>query len=212
MIRIGYLLLLSLGLGLFPPKAQAQTDEVQQLLLNVEKLEQLREMLENMREKYQILSQGYQQIKGIAEGNFTLHQSFLNRLVQVNPQVRAYHKVGEILDIQVGLIRGLAKVRKEMEWADFLQEGEFVQIDRLFGIWSRSSLNLLEELFLVLSDNTLQMDDWERIEAIDRVHRSVVELSQGVAMFSNSLSQLGHLRSKKSAEIQTVQSLLGNEN
>lgn len=192
--------------------AKAQSDEVQQLLLNVEKLDQLREMLDNMRDKYRILTQGYNQVKGIAEGNFNLHQAFLNRLVQVNPKVKSYYKVGEIIELQLGLIQGLAKARREFRVTDFLQEQEFVQVDRLFTVWSRSSLHLLEELVLILADNQLHMDDWERIQAIDRLHLAVLDLNKGVAMFSNSLSQLGAMRSMNAHEIKTLESLFGDGN
>ena len=212
MKRLLILLVSGIWLGVGTPSAQAQSDEVQQLLLNVEKLEQLRGILDNMREKYQILTQGYNRVKGIAEGNFKLHEAFLNRLVEVNPNVKAYYKVGEILDLQLGLIRNLAKARREFRMADYFQEQELGQIDLLFGSWSQSSLNLLEELFLVLSDHELQMDDWERIQAIDRVHLAVLELGKGAAMFSGSLSRLGTLRAMKSGEILTLQTLIGDEN
>lgn len=193
------------------PIAKAQSDEVQQLLLNVEKLNQLKHMLENMKDKYLIIRQGYNQVKGIAEGNFNLHQAFLNRLLKVNPNVRAYYKVGEIVELQISLIRGMAKVKQEFRWSDFLEEQEFAQVDRLFSVWSRSSLNLLEELLLILSDNQLEMGDWERIEAIDRLHASVLNLSKGVAMFANSISELGDLRNMKSRELTTLQTLFGDE-
>ncbi len=193
------------------PIAKAQSDEVQQLLLNVEKLNQLKDMLENMKDKYLIIRQGYNQVKGIAEGNFNLHQAFLNRLLKVNPNVRAYYKVGEIVELQISLIRGMAKVKQEFRWSDFLEEQEFAQVDRLFSVWSRSSLNLLEELLLILSDNQLEMGDWERIEAIDRLHASVLNLSKGVAMFANSISELGDLRNMKSRELTTLQTLFGDE-
>lgn len=192
-------------------KSPAQTDEIQQLLLNVEKLDQLREMLDNMKDKYQILSQGYNQVKGIAEGSFQLHEAFLNRLLRVNPRVRNYHKVAEIVQLQLALIRGMTKAKQELRRRDFLQEQELIQVEQLYGAWSKSSLHLLEELMLVLSDNQLQMNDWERIQAIDRVHEAVLELNKGAARFSGSLGQLGDMRTLKSQEIQSLQLLFGNE-
>ena len=208
-LRSGLLFLAVWG-GISVPLCKAQTDEVQQLLLNVEKLDELREMLDKMKDKYQILSQGYNRVKSIPEGNFNLHKAFLDRLIQVNPKVRGYYKVGEIIQLQVGLIRGIAKTRQEFRVENLLTEQEFGQVDRLFGVWSNSSLHLLEELMLILSDNQLQMDDWERIKAIDRVHASVLDLSKGVGMFSNSLAQLGEMRRMKSREIQTLQLVLGD--
>ncbi|RIW12109.1 hypothetical protein D0X99_19845 [Algoriphagus lacus] len=190
------------------PVCKAQTDEIQQLLLNVEKLDQLRAMLDNMRDKYQIISKGYEKIKGISQGNFELHEAFLDRLVKVNPKVKSYYKVGEIIQLQLRLIRGISKTRQEFRLGDFLMDQEYAQVDRLFEVWSQSSLHLMEELMLILSDNQLQMDDWERIVAIDRVHASVLQLTKGVSSFSNSMAQLGEMRKMKSGEIQTLQLLI----
>lgn len=211
MRKIGHVLALGFLLLFSGPVAQAQTDEIQQLLLNVEKLNQLKQMLENMKDKYQILNHGYNQVKGIAQGNYTLHQAFLDRLIQVNPKVKTYYKVGEIVNLQISLIRGIAKTRQEFIVTDFLVEKEFSQIDRLLNVWSRSSIDLLEELLLILADNQLQMDDLERIRAIDRLHASILELNKGVAMFANSIAQLGDLRRIKSREITTLQAVIGAE-
>jgi hypothetical protein len=192
-------------------KVSAQTDEVQQLLLNVEKLDQLREMLDNMRDKYQILTQGYNQVRNVAEGNFTLHEAFLNRLVQVNPKVRTYYKVGEIIRMQSQFLEGIVQAKREFRLGNFLEEREMQQVERMFGQLSSSSLSLLEELMLILSDSQLQMNDFERIQAIDRVHGSTMELGKGVRRFSNSLGQLSEIRKSKLAEFKTLENLINHE-
>ena len=76
MKRIIFFLLLTLqfsGNALY-----AQSTEAQQLLLNVEKLAQLKKILSNMKKGYEIVSSGYNTIKDISKGNFNLHDEFLN--------------------------------------------------------------------------------------------------------------------------------------
>ena len=63
----------------------AQSTEIQQLLLNVEKLAQLKKILGNMKKGYEIISTGYNTIKDISKGNFNLHEAFLDALMQVSP-------------------------------------------------------------------------------------------------------------------------------
>lgn len=53
--------------------AHGQVEEAKSLALNLAKLEQLRKILDNMYKGYQILTEGYQTIKNISEGNFKLH-------------------------------------------------------------------------------------------------------------------------------------------
>ena len=65
-----------------------QSQEAKQLLLNVEKLAQLKLMLSHMKTGYQILEKGYTSIKNISQGNFNLHRDFLDGLLQVSPAVK----------------------------------------------------------------------------------------------------------------------------
>lgn len=86
-------------LGLLPSyKASAQTDEIAQLLLNVEKLAQFKQILSDMKKGYQILEGGYNTIKDISEGNFSLHKAFLDGLMQVSPTVRNYKRIADIIN------------------------------------------------------------------------------------------------------------------
>src|ERR1041384_5574619 len=81
-------------------QSQDQTDEAAQLLLNWEKLQQLEEILQNMYVGYKVLDKGYTTIKNISEGNYTIHQLFLDGLMAVNPTVRNYKRVPMIITYQ----------------------------------------------------------------------------------------------------------------
>src|SRR5688500_16641044 len=93
--------ILAIVLGFsFSTTALSQTQEATQLLLNYEKLKQLEEILDNMYKGYKILSHRYDRIKGIAEGNYKLHQVFLDGLLAVNPTVRDYQRIPMIIRYQ----------------------------------------------------------------------------------------------------------------
>lgn len=193
----------------FPTGVRAQEDEIQQLLLNVEKLEQLKDLLENMKEKYRILNQGYQQVSNLTEGNFRLHEVFLNRLVQVNPKVRSYHRVGEIIQLQIRMIQAIAASKNEFRRNDLLNEEELDQVFRVFSSFSSSGLKNLGELTLILTDRELQMDDWERLKGIDRVYESMLSLSNGLGRYHVSLQGLTELRKSHVLDTKTLKNVLG---
>src|SRR5882724_3553453 len=83
----------------------AQSDEAEQLILDIEKLQQLEKILDNMYAGYKILDYGYTTIKNIAEGNYKLHQAFLDGLYLVNPAVRNYKRIPYIIDYQKLLVK-----------------------------------------------------------------------------------------------------------
>src|SRR5262245_3910683 len=71
-----------------PVKAGAQSAEIQQLILNIEKLSQFKKILSDMKKGYELLSGGYKSVKDMTEGNFSLHKTFLDALMQVSPTVK----------------------------------------------------------------------------------------------------------------------------
>ena len=85
--------------------AMCQTQEATQLILNYEKLKQLEEILDNMYKGYKILSQGYNRIKDIAEGNYNIHQVFLDGLFAINPSVAKYKRIPDIIRYQQLLMK-----------------------------------------------------------------------------------------------------------
>ncbi len=70
MKKWGVIILLSMGLSFQEGRKQF---EIEQLLLNVEKLAQFKQILKDMQDGYEILVQGYGVIKNLSEGNFNLH-------------------------------------------------------------------------------------------------------------------------------------------
>ena len=73
---------------LLPFLCKAQSYEAQQLLLDVQKLSQLKQMLADLKKGYEVLYEGYTNIKNISKGSFDLHQAFLDGLLEVSPAVK----------------------------------------------------------------------------------------------------------------------------
>src|SRR5438552_2102449 len=85
--------------------ANAQSYETQQLLLDVQKLAQLKQILKDMKTGYEIVSKGYSSIRDISQGNFNLHQVFLDGLLQVSPVVKNYKRVADIVSYQLRMVK-----------------------------------------------------------------------------------------------------------
>ena len=200
--------ILLLGNG---PASMAQDQEIQQLLLNVEKLNQLKELLAQMKANYEIVQQGYLQVKSVTEGNFHLHEVFLNRLYTVNPKVKAYYRVGEIIQLQVQL---LEFTRKSLKGLKQESRSSLEDIAYLSGVFSRlqgASMRNLEELILLITDGQFQMDDAERIQAIDRIYSDMRKLLLDSQQVTAEFKQLFLLRSREKAAQFTLKSILSDE-
>ena len=84
-------------------KTKAQSFEVQQLILDVEKLSQLKNIYSDLVKGYEILSEGYNAVSDISQGNFDLHKLFLDGLLKASPVVQKYQKVADIINCELKL-------------------------------------------------------------------------------------------------------------
>lgn len=146
-------------------KAPAQSDEAQQLLLNVEKLAQLKKILNNMYQGYQIVSNGYNSIKDISKGNFSLHQAFLDGLMQVSPMVRKYKRIVDILKYQTQLVEKYISAFTSFKASNLFNAAEIKYMSNVYDNLFNKSLQNLDELAMVITAGKLRMSDNERINA-----------------------------------------------
>ena len=184
-----------------------QTQEAAQLLLNVEKLKQLEEILDNMYKGYKILTTGYNRIKNIAEGNYTLHQVFLNGLFMVNPSVAKYKRIPIIIRYQSMLMEEYKRAFRRFSNDENLTPDEVIYLERVYSYLVKQSLRNLEELTMIITANKLRMSDDERIQAIDRIYFDIENKLSFLRDFNSTTQILVVQRAKESSEVGTVKKL-----
>src|ERR1700722_5327394 len=84
---------------------QSVSDDIQQLLLDVQKLSKLKQILTEMYQEYTMLYNGYEKIKGLSQGTFALHKVYLDGLLLVSPAVGNYWKVADVVLKEANLVR-----------------------------------------------------------------------------------------------------------
>ena len=187
----------------------AQWQEAVQLSLNIQKLNQLRQILQNMYNGYRILTEGYSKVKNITEGNYKLHEVFLDGLKAVNPNIRNYQKVFEIIKYQRLIVKDSKDaLRRFLESKAFTPE-EIELVKQVFANLVNESLQNAEALGLIISSNKLRMNDSERLIAIENLHRQILQQFSFLQSFNYETSILGIQRAKESNDIRTVQLLYG---
>nr|WP_067054212.1 hypothetical protein [Mucilaginibacter sp. L294] len=200
------LLLLSIG---FIGKANAQANEIAQLLLNVEKLSQFKGILSDMKDGYQILDKGYKSIKDISEGNFNMHELFLDGLWAVSPTVRQYGRIADIMNNQVLLVKEYKGAFNRFKANNLFRPDEINYIGSVYDNLFKQSLRNLDDLASVITANKLRMSDDERIKAIDRINADMEDKLQFLRTFNNSTSVLALQRQKARGDANSVKKLYG---
>lgn len=191
----------------FSLRAAAQSVEVEQLLINVEKLSQLKNILSDMKRGYTILSRGYSAVKNVSQGNFSLHEVFIDGLSLVNPAVKKYKRVAEIISMQNNL---MSTYRSSFQ--RFSHSGRFSmdELDYFTNVYSQlfsSSIENLDELLMVVTSSQLRMDDGQRMRAIDRIHENVRDKVLFLQEFNEQAELLKVQRSREQSSVQRLKLL-----
>lgn len=161
---------------------RGQSQDMQQLILDLEKLAQMRSMLTSMYNGYTTLVNGYNRISGLAKGNFDLHKNYLDGLLIISPAVSDYKNTAAVFSK-----RELAEKEGSQGYLRMLKSGVFTSkeltenkayFDQLSALCGRK----MQQMQMVLTSGSLRMSDSERIEAIDRINQDVGKILEAVRL------------------------------
>lgn len=188
---------------------RAQSFEVQQLLLNVEKLSQFKKILQNMYDGYKVLHAGYTTIRDISQGSFHLHKTFLDALLEVSPAVRNYKRVKDIIMYQSRIIADYKAAFNEFKAGGNFTYEEIDYFGNVYTNLLKESGERIEELLLVITAGKLRMSDEERLAAIDRIYASVEEQFTFLKNFNSNTALLALQRKHQKADIELSKKVFG---
>lgn len=185
----------------------AQTTEVQQLLLNYEKLNQLKNILRDMKKGYQVVSSGYTTIKNISEGNFNLHDTFISGLMTVSPAIKKYKRVPDIIRYQKNIVNEYKSAFTRFKLSGSFNPEEIEYLAKVYHNLFNDSLRSLDELASVITSSKLSMSDDERLAAIDRIFADTEEKLLFLRHFNKNTSILALQRDKEKRDVKRTEDL-----
>lgn len=188
-------------------KAFAQSQEAKQLLLDVEKLASLKNILTDLKKGYVVVSEGYNAIRNISEGNFNLHETFLNSLLQISPTIRNYKRIADITNAQVKIVSEYKTAFKNFRASNLFNPDEIEYLGRVYSNLFNQSLKNLDDLAMVITAGKLRMSDDERLSAIDEIWKKVDGERLFLRHFNNSTKILMLQRAKEQNDVSIINKL-----
>ena len=189
--------------------AYAQAEELEQLALNIEKLAQFKQILSDLKKGYEVLSRGYNTIRDLSEGNFTLHKTFLDGLMAINPAIAGYKRVPDIIAMELKMVKDYKKAFSQFQLSDCFLPSELGYISRVYNNLIDQSVKRLEDLFTVITASRLRMSDDERLDAIDNIHAQMLDMSIFLQSFNNSTSVLVLQRAREKFDVRLLRLMHG---
>lgn len=206
-MKKGVLLFVFLGCFCSVGKLRAQTQEAQQLLLDVEKLAQLKSILADMKKGYQILSGGYETIKSISQGSFDLHKAFLDGLLDVSPVVKTYKRIADVVSTEGRLVSDYKRAYKQFKESNNFTAAELQYIASVYAALFDASLKSIDALLKIVTAGELRMSDEERLSAIDAVWKEVEDSYTFLKHFNNNTKVLALQRAREGRDVNALKNL-----
>jgi hypothetical protein len=193
-------------------QAAAQRQEMEQLRLDLEKLVQMKEMLNHMYQGYTTLVNGYASITAQAKGNFDLHRNFLDQLLQVSGTIQANSAIQSIIGKQSQLANEWLAAYRNYAQSGLFNMQELLQLKTQFDQFNDRVSRQVKQLNAVMTPGVLRMNDQERISAIERIDKDVGEALKEEQLLVKEQDRILNARNRRKREVNTMRSLYGLKN
>jgi hypothetical protein len=161
----------------------------------------LKVYLSHAKKGYNIVTGGINTIRNIKNGDLNLHRNFFNQLQNVNPAIRRYTKVADIIAYQVKIIKQTKLVLQKIRETKQFTEAELDYCKQVFDSLLNECIKTVEELILVTTPGELEMKDAERLKRIDKLYADVQDKYSFSCSFSEDMGLLAIQRLGEQMEI-----------
>lgn len=160
------------------------------------------------------LQKGYSTVKGgltfigdIKAGEFKMHKDYFNSFKSINPKVKRYAKIADIISFQIEIIHRYKKAFGQAKDCGFFNPAELEYIHSVYSNLVKETAKDVILLIAVTTDGQLQMTDEQRLQQVERVYNHVQDQYSFIHAFSNELKMHSLQRLKELQGINGVQEL-----
>lgn len=150
---------------------------------------------------YSIAKGGLKVIGDVKNGEFSLHKAFFNSLKLVNPKIKKYPRIADMMLMQANILKVYADCYRQVKKNPVFSSDDARYIYEVFLRLLKDCEEAINELIDILTDGRLEMKDDERIERIDRLYDRVSDMYVFVRHFATETLQLGAERLHEQQEL-----------
>lgn len=188
-------------------RAQTVIQLTEQLALDYQKLSELKSILQDMYDAYKVMDKGLSDVKEIVNGNFNLHEAFLDGLLAVSPAVKGYARVADIVTAEYTIVSEYTAGFSKVKSSGHFSADEITYIGNVYSNLLSRSTAYVNQLITLITSNQLRMGDAERLAGIDRVYNGITSELVFLRRFNGATSIQDVQRAKQSADLGVLNSL-----
>lgn len=190
--------------GLLTGNIQAQAKQREELL---KQIAAFKVYIGYAKKGYSIAQKGLNTIGDFKRGEFTLHADYFNSLKKVNPKIKSYSRVVNIVSLQVKVLENYKHIIKQVQQDDLFHGNEIAYIKRVLVRVVENCESTLEKLIVILTDDEFEMKDDERLKRIDVLYEDMLESYVFCEDFINQTRLMCLSRGKETLDIKSSRSL-----
>ncbi|RYE55108.1 MAG: hypothetical protein EOP48_10895 [Sphingobacteriales bacterium] len=158
---------------------------------------------------YNIARKGISTVQNIKNGEWNLHKDFFGSLSIVNPSIRKYTKVADIIAMQVRVSKQVKSLIQESRHRGLLSREEIDYVVKICDHLLAECLKNMDDLTVIITSGELEMKDDERIHRIETIYSNMQDKSVFLLSFGSSVSMLSKQRLHEMFEIELFKELNG---
>jgi len=156
---------------------------------------------------YSIAKKGLDAVNNIKKGDFSMHESYFNSLKVVNPKIKSYWKVADIISLQIRIVSSSRRLMQSIQVSGQFTGSETNYCNRIITNLLDGCAALVDQLMLLVTDGKVQMKDDERIKRIDGLYADVKDKYEFEQHFSNETKVLAMQRFLDGNDVQISKGL-----
>jgi hypothetical protein len=188
------------------PVANARAQDL--ITTMTEQLAKLELYLKELKEGYSIVQKGLTTIGDIKKGDFDLHSLFFTSLKDVNPAIKNWGKVADIIAMQVQLLVGCKTSIQQATASGKFSSTDLKYLAAVYTNLTNLTGKDIDELTGLVSDGNWQMTDDDRMSRIDQLFNEVAEKYNFLRYFSSRMMAESILRTQQKSNIQKLHQLI----
>ena len=156
---------------------------------------------------YTIANEGLQTIHSIKTGDFNLHNTFFNSLKQVNPAIKDWSRIADIVELQLKIVKQVKGITSAVKVDGELTNEELNYCQSVFSRLLDACLQNVEELVESITAGSLKMTDDARMKRIEGIWVDMQEKYGFVGSFGEEMKMLSVQRKNEATQIEFSKAL-----
>lgn len=158
---------------------------------------------------YSIVENGIHTVGQIKNGTFNLHSAFFSSLESINPSVKGYASVAEIILLQISIVQTFQSGIASFKQSGQLHADELAYISKVYSTVVNAGLEDVNALMALVTAGDYSMNDGERLGEIDALYKDMADKYTFTQAFMGQGNSLQRSRASDQTDINEISTLYG---